>query len=80
MNLDKFRLWRNTTWSTHHQSYGQEDAGSLYASMRRNADGYPDPETGRNTAISMAQDVTFVQTYIMHPSEKTIKVDTGSDN
>lgn len=80
MDLDKFRLWRNTTWSTHHQSYGQEAASPLYASMRRHADGYPDPETGKNTAISIAQEVTFVQTYIMHPSEETDQVETASLN
>jgi len=78
MDVDKFRLWRNTTWSTHHQSYGQEDASSLYSAMRRHADGYPDAETGINTAISMAQEVTFVKTYIMHPREKTDQVDTAS--
>ena len=79
MDLKKFRLWRNTTWSTHHQSYGQEDAGSLFAAMTRHADGYPD-DNGKNTAISLAQQATFVQTYIMHPSEKTDKVDTASSN
>ena len=80
MDVDKFRLWRNTTWSTHHQSYGQEDASSMYSAMRRHLDGYPDAETGINTAISMAQEVTFVQTYIMHPSKKTDPVDVASSN
>ncbi len=80
MDLDKFRLWRNTTWSTHHQSYGQEAASPLYAAMRRHADGYPDAETGKNTAISIAQEVTFVQTYIMHPSEEKDQMETASLN
>jgi hypothetical protein len=48
--------------------------------MRRHLDGYPDAETGINTAISMAQEVTFVQTYIMHPSKKTDPVDVASSN
>lgn len=78
MDLDKFRLWRNTTWSTHHQSYGQEAASPLYASMRRHADAYPDPETGINTAISIAQEVTFVQTYIMHPEEQTDQMEIAA--
>lgn len=80
MNLDKFRLWRNTTWSTHHQSYGQENASALYASMLRNADAYPDPETGVNTAISMANEVTFVQAYIMREPEKTKQRLSTADN
>ena len=80
MDVDKFRQWRNTTWSTHHQSYGQESSSSVYAALHRHADGYPDAETGINTAISMAQEATFVQTYIMHPSEKTAQVDAASPN
>lgn len=78
MDIDKFRHWRNTTWSTHHQSYGQESASAMYTALRRHADGYPDAETGINTAISMAQEATFVQTYIMHPSEKTDRVAAAS--
>ncbi|WP_262696455.1 hypothetical protein [Kordiimonas aquimaris] len=80
MDIDKFRHWRNTTWSTHHQSYGQESASSMYSALHRHADGYPDAVTGQNTAISMAQEVTFVQTYIMHPSEKTNQVAAASLN
>lgn len=80
MDVDKYKHWRNTTWSTHHQSYGQESASFMYPAMRRHADGYPDAETGVNTAISMAQEVTFVQTYIMHPSEKTDQVAAASPN
>ncbi len=78
MDLEKFRLWRNTTWSTHHQSYGQEEATSLFAAMHRHADAYPDPETGKNTAISMAQEVTFVQTYILRPTVVSDDPNTAS--
>lgn len=71
MDVDKFSRWRNKTWSTHHQSYGQESSRFMYPVLRRHADGYQDAETGINTAISMAQEATFVQTFILHPSEKT---------
>lgn len=59
----------NTTWSTHHQSYGQESSSLHYPSLRRLADGYPDAETGVNTAISMALQVEFTQTFVVHPNE-----------
>jgi len=60
----------NTNWATHHQSYGQLSAGSLNRALLRLADGYPDPKTGANTAISSAIELQFVQTYLMHPQEK----------
>jgi hypothetical protein len=34
--------------------------------MRKLADAYPDPATGRNTAISAAVEMKFVQAYILH--------------
>jgi hypothetical protein len=38
---------------------------SEYRSMIKNADGYPDPTTGQNTAISMAWEVKFAQAFIL---------------
>ncbi len=61
----------NTSWSTHHQSYGQLSAPSLYRALRRLADGYPDQETGQMTAISGALRVRFTQVYIDHPPQQT---------
>lgn len=60
-----------TNWSTHFQSYGQLSGPSLYRAMRRLADGYPDPETGVNTAISGAAEVAFTQVFLVHPGENT---------
>jgi hypothetical protein len=60
----------NTSWSTHHQSYGQLSAPSLYRALHRLADGYPD-EKGQMTAISGALKVTFTQVYIEHPAKQT---------
>ncbi len=65
-----------TTWSTHHQSYGQESSPSIYRAMHRLADGYPDPKTGENTAISMAIDVKFTQVYLVRPSQEVASEDT----
>jgi hypothetical protein len=57
------------SYSTHYFSYGQESAPSMYKALRRLADGYPDPRTGANTAISSALGMSFVQVYI-DPSSK----------
>lgn len=71
-------------WSTHHSSYGQVSAPSVYKALRKLADAYPDPETGENTAVSAAAELRFTQVYIMHPepSEATgqeIASDDGQD-
>lgn len=55
--------------STHCQSYGQLASMSLYKAMRRLADGYPDPKTGANTAISSALRATFTQVNILPESK-----------
>ena len=60
-----YQLIRND--STHHLSNGQISAISLYKSLRRLADAYPDPETGENTAISTALDIRMTQVFISHP-------------
>ncbi|HEY6644814.1 hypothetical protein [Povalibacter sp.] len=70
VDVNAFRHQLNTTWSTHHHSYGQLSSPSLYKAMSRLADGYPDPKTGKNTAISSAITVKFVQTYVVHPEEE----------
>ncbi len=52
--------------STHHQSYGQSTPSSIYKVLRKRADAYPDPKTGRNTAISASLQAKMVQTFIIH--------------
>ena len=66
-DINKFNHHLKTTFATHHLSYGQQSASAEYAALRRNADAYPDPETGENTAISMALAVKMIQAYILHP-------------
>ncbi|MEQ9449113.1 MAG: hypothetical protein RLN70_09455, partial [Rhodospirillaceae bacterium] len=58
------------SWSTHHQSYGQLSSPSLHRAMERLADAYPDPETGKNTALSGAVDVKLTQVYVLHPEQQ----------
>lgn len=67
-DIEAFSHHLNTHWSTHHQSYGQLSSPSLYRSLHRLADGYPDPKTGNNTAISSAVKVKFIQVFIDKPS------------
>lgn len=57
------------SYSTHHQSYGQSSAPSIYKALRRLADGYPDTHTGANTAISSALLVKFTQIEIVPASK-----------
>jgi hypothetical protein len=57
--------------STHHLSYGAESAPSLYRELHSLADAYPDPETGKNTAISSAFQVKFTQVFVQHPPVET---------
>ena len=40
--------------------------------MSRLADGYPDPKTGKNTAISSAVTVKFTQVYVQQPDGKEL--------
>jgi hypothetical protein len=69
-DIDTWYRQLNHSWSTHHQSYGQLSSPSLYKQMHRLADGYPDPETGKNTAISSALAVKFTQVFIQHPPKE----------
>jgi len=62
--------------STHHLSNGQISGISMYKSLRRLADAYPDPETGHNTAISTSLDVKLAQVFIVHPEEKAVDAES----
>jgi hypothetical protein len=57
------------SYSTHHQSYGQSSAPSIYKELRRLADAYPDPKTGANTAISSVLSAQFTQVNIVPASK-----------
>jgi hypothetical protein len=65
-DIERYYNSLGQNWSTHHRSYGAEPMASEYRAMIRNADGYPDPATGQNTAISMAWQIKFAQAFIQH--------------
>lgn len=64
VDVEHFTDHMNTSWSTHHQSYGQTSSPSVHRALRRLADGVPDPETGINRGISAAVNVRFTQVFI----------------
>jgi hypothetical protein len=68
-DIETWYLQLMRSQSTHDQSYGQLTSISLYKALRRLADGYPDPRTGENMAISSALRAQFTQVYIL-PSSK----------
>jgi len=72
VDIHSFSHQLNSNWATHHQSYGQLSAASLHHALQRLADGYPDPKTGQNTAISSAVELDFIQTFVVHPEKKTV--------
>ena len=72
VDVKQFNHHLNTSWSTHHHSYGQLSSPSQYKAMMRLADGYPDPKTGKNTAISSAVKVKFTQVYVQKPEQKEL--------
>ncbi|WP_211213579.1 hypothetical protein [Solimonas variicoloris] len=67
IDVEQWYYAMNTAWATHHAAYGQASAASIYKALRRLADGYPDPKTGQNTAISGALDMKLTQVYVIHP-------------
>ena len=72
VDVEHFTDHLNTSWSTHHQSYGQTSSPSQHRALRRRADGVPDPETGINRGISAAVNVKFTQVFISRPEQKVI--------
>jgi len=78
-DLDHLYYSRNRTWSTHHLSYGQEAMLSVHNALTRLADGYPDPATGKNTAISAALEIQFVRVHIIRPEPGAKEVASGGN-
>jgi len=58
-------------------SSGFSNCPSIYAAAHELADGYPDPETGKCTALSTAYNFSAVSAFIIHPPEtqKTASAD-----
>jgi hypothetical protein len=71
-DVDTYYYNLNKSWATHHLSYGKGYSPALYKALHRLADGYPDPKTGENTAISSAMKVRFSQVFIVHPGQNGV--------
>jgi hypothetical protein len=68
--LGGYEPWYPIYWSHAKVGYIDErgfgvDAPALYYALRRNADAYPDPKTGENTAISAAYMIEAVPAFIV---------------
>ena len=72
VDIENWYRHSNQGWSTHHQSYGQLSQPSVYRALYRYADGRPDPQTGKFTAISSAVEMDFKQAFIVRPNALTI--------
>ncbi len=76
VDIDDWHHQLSVNWGTaHHASYGQMALASIVRAARRLADAYPDPATGKNTAISSAHELKFVQAHILHsdkPQKRTV--------
>ena len=77
--------WYALYWSYAESGWVEEHSASvdmpaLYYSLKRNADAYPDPKTGENTAISTAYEVEAVPAFVIHTDDKNDKKvsDAGS--
>lgn len=69
-DVDRLYFSMNRNLGTYFQAYGRLSSQSLYKKLRELADGYPDPKTGANTAISSAMTMMFKQVFVQRPGEK----------
>lgn len=69
VDIDNWYYQMMKAESTHHQAYGQLSPPGLARSLWGHADAYPDPKTGKNTAISAALTSTWTQVFIIHPPQ-----------
>lgn len=68
--LGGYQPWRVLYWSHAQNGYIDErgfgiDAPALFYALRREADAYPDPKTGENTAISTAYRIQAVPAFMV---------------
>ncbi len=77
-DLENFYSQTLRSFSTHIHAYGKTSLPSLYRALVRNADGHPDPVTGRNTSLSSVLDVKMVRVFIIHPERPVAANGAGS--
>jgi hypothetical protein len=78
--LGGYQPWYPLYWSHAKVGYIDErgfgiDVPALYYALRREADAYPDPQTGRNTAISAAYRIEAVPAFVagIHEGHETAR-------
>ena len=70
INVDSWYRQMISSSSTHTLTASSIASQSMYLAAKQLADAYPDPKTGKNTAISSARIVKFKQVYLTHADEK----------
>lgn len=75
VDLETYYRSLNRRYGTHQISYGKTSSASLYKALYRLADGFPDPATGKNTAISAGLKIAAVQVRLIRPDEKIADLD-----
>jgi hypothetical protein len=78
-DIERFYNDLGQNQSTHHRSYGQEAMPAEYRELYKLADAYPDPKTGKNTAISTAWEVKFSQVFVLKDEGKTVAQTANPD-
>ena len=79
-DIENFYKTINTAYSVYHHNYGGQSIQSIYRQMYKLADAYPDPKTGKNTAISGAVDIAFKQVFINHPKPQVASTDVKTQD
>ena len=70
LDVETTHLAMNRRFGAHQITYDLTWSPAMYKSMRRLADGYPDPKTGENTAISAAVSLEGVRVHLLFPDDK----------
>lgn len=70
IDIESFYRATNGAMGTHSVAYGRMAMPSFYKAMYRLADAFPDPKTGKNTAISGAKALTLSQVFLIHPDKE----------
>jgi hypothetical protein len=79
VDIERFYFNFNKEFATFVQAYGRTDAHGMYKKLTELADGYPDPKTGANTAISGAMLLKFTQAFVEYPGKQVAAKDDTSN-
>jgi len=72
--------WGNATGAGTREDLGHYDLTAWYQALRRNADGLPDPKTGKNRGISTVYRFSMVPAFIVTPNaDRPLEVALGAE-